>query len=153
MLKYVNHDIVFQEYPDEVTLAINLSLCPNFCPGCHSPQLSQDIGEELTEERLLSLLSDYEEEITCVGLMGGDNDTREVERLFGIVKQKFPRLHTGWYSGRQELPEGIHLDVFDYVKVGPYLEDCGPLKSRTTNQRLYRVHGYELEDITSRFWR
>ena len=28
MLKYVNHDIVFQEFPDEVTLAINLSGCP-----------------------------------------------------------------------------------------------------------------------------
>ena len=28
MLKYTNHDIVFQEFPDEVTLAINLSLCP-----------------------------------------------------------------------------------------------------------------------------
>ena len=38
---------------------------------------------------------------------------------------------------------------------------CGPLNSRTTNQRLYKVkHGstltdgksYTLEDITSRFW-
>ena len=28
MLKYVNHDIVFQEFPDEVTLAVNLSRCP-----------------------------------------------------------------------------------------------------------------------------
>ena len=36
MLKYVNHDIVFQEFPDEVTLAINLSCCPNGCTGCHS---------------------------------------------------------------------------------------------------------------------
>ena len=28
MLKYVDTDIVFQEFPDEVTLAINLSNCP-----------------------------------------------------------------------------------------------------------------------------
>ncbi len=35
MLKYVNYDIVFQEFPDEVTLAINLSSCPNGSPGCH----------------------------------------------------------------------------------------------------------------------
>ena len=48
MLKYVNYDIVFQEFPDEVTLAINLSLCPNGCPGCHSAYLKDDIGEELT---------------------------------------------------------------------------------------------------------
>ena len=33
MLKYVNHDIVFQEFPDEVTLAINLSLCPTYAFG------------------------------------------------------------------------------------------------------------------------
>lgn len=39
MLKYVNTDIVFQEFPDEVTLAINLSNCPCHCPGCHSSYL------------------------------------------------------------------------------------------------------------------
>ena len=50
MLKYVNHDIVFQEFPDEVPLAINLSLCPNGCPGCHSAYLQGNVGDELTEE-------------------------------------------------------------------------------------------------------
>ena len=35
MLKYVNTGIVFQEIPDEVTLAINISGCPCHCPGCH----------------------------------------------------------------------------------------------------------------------
>ena len=39
MLKYAGYDIVFQEIPDEVTLALNLSGCPNGCPGCHSPHL------------------------------------------------------------------------------------------------------------------
>lgn len=67
MIKYVNHDIVFQEYPDEVTLAINLSLCPNHCPGCHSACLADDIGDELTAERLLALAGSYAAEITCVG--------------------------------------------------------------------------------------
>ena len=52
MLKYVNHDIVFQEFPDEVTLAVNLSRCPCACPGCHSTYLWGDNGEELTEERI-----------------------------------------------------------------------------------------------------
>ena len=120
MLKYVNHDIVFQEFPDEVTLAINLSLCPNFCPGCHSPYLCGDHGEELSEERLISLLTDYRDEITCVGFMGGDNDALEVERLCEVVKQHLDgTIKTGWYSGSQELPEGIHINVFDYVKLGP----------------------------------
>lgn len=31
MLKYVNTGIVFQEIPDETTLAINISNCPCAC--------------------------------------------------------------------------------------------------------------------------
>ena len=50
MLKYVNHDIVFQEFPDEVTLAVNLSRCPCACPGCHSTYLWGDNGEELNRK-------------------------------------------------------------------------------------------------------
>ena len=154
MIKYLNHDIVFQEFPDEVTLAINLSLCPNGCPGCHSAYLQGDIGEELTPERLLGLIDDFLDEITCVGLMGGDNDPTEVARLLRTVKEKYAdRIHTGWYSGRQQLPKGFTTNGFDYVKVGPYVKDLGPLNSTTTNQRLYRIEKGEMIDITSRFWR
>ena len=39
MLKYANFDVVFQEVPDEVTLAINITNCPNQCPGCHSKNI------------------------------------------------------------------------------------------------------------------
>lgn len=152
MLKYVNYDIVFQEFPDEVTLAINLSLCPNGCPGCHSAYLKDDIGEELTEERLFALLDDVEGEVTCVGLMGGDNDPAAVGRLAQAVKQKYgDRLKTGWYSGRDEWP--TDRAAFNYVKLGPYRAEQGPLKSPATNQRLYRQSADgTFEDITRRFW-
>lgn len=154
MLKYVNHDIVFQEFPDEVTLAVNLSRCPNACPGCHSAALQGDIGEELTEARLLALLDDYREEVTCVGLMGGDNDPAAVARLLLAVKRRYGgKLRTGWYSGRAALPRPFVSEAFDYVKLGPYAAAAGPLKARTTNQRLYRLDGGALTDITARFWR
>jgi anaerobic ribonucleoside-triphosphate reductase activating protein len=51
--------------------------------------------------------------------------------------------------------------AFDYVKVGPYKPECGPLNERTTNQRLYHhtgdasgeLHGgRRFCDITARFW-
>ena len=154
MIKYSNHDIVFQEFPDEVTLAINLSLCPNGCPGCHSAYVQGDVGEELTPERLLGSIGDFIGEITCVGLMGGDNDPAEVDHLMHVVKERYGEsLHTGWYSGRQQLPEGFNSEAFDYVKVCTYVKALGPLNAATTNQRLYRVKNGEFEDITSRFWK
>lgn len=152
MLKYVNHDIVFQEFPDEVTLALNLSRCPNACPGCHSEYLKGDCGEELTPARLLALVGNYRGEITCVGFMGGDGDPAAVEQLARLVRDE--GLRTGWYSGRQELPEGFDATAFSYVKLGPWRSELGPLSDRRTNQRLYRVEpDGKFSDITSRFWR
>lgn len=45
MLKYVDARVVFQEIPDEITLAINISNCPCHCKGCHSQYLAEDIGK------------------------------------------------------------------------------------------------------------
>ena len=57
MLKYLNSDIVFQEVPDEVALAINLTGCPCHCPGCHSQYLWNDVGQPLTESALDELIA------------------------------------------------------------------------------------------------
>ena len=153
MLKYVNHDIVFQEFPDEVTLAVNLSQCPNACPGCHSPYLWGDEGEKLGLSRLKALAAQYAGEITCVALMGGDNDPESVLLILSELKKAMPGIHTGWYSGRTALPECFgEYPAPDYVKTGPWREECGPLSSPHTNQRLYRYHkDGSREDITYRF--
>ena len=154
MLKYTTHDIVFQEFPDEVTLAVNLSRCPNACPGCHSAALQGDIGEVLTEERLLALADSYEGSITCVALMGGDNDPQAVIALLSEVRRHYGgRLHTGWYSGRTWQPDRATLaQTLDYLKLGPYVARLGALDSPHTNQRFYRVEADgSLSDLTSRF--
>ena len=152
MLKYYNYDIVFQEIPDEVTLAVNLTGCPCRCPGCHSPHLWEDIGEALDEAALRSIHAEYAGEVTCVCLMGGDADTAAVERLCTYIKREMG-LHSAWWSGRADLPEGIDLAQYDYVKTGPYIASLGGLKDPGTNQRLYRVKDGQLEDITFRFWK
>lgn len=152
MLKYVDTKVVFAEVPNEITLAINISGCPCNCKGCHSSYLAEDIGEPLDLQHLTNLI-DSNKGITCVGLMGGDANPSEVDDIAQDIKEYYPELKVGWYSGRQELSKDIELSNFDYIKLGPYIEEFGPLNSKTTNQRFYKVNGKELVDITSRFWK
>ncbi len=154
MIRYWNYDIVFAEFPNETTLALNITGCPNRCPGCHSPHLQTDCGQVLDEAELRGLLDRYGVAITCVGFMGGDAAPAEVERLAAFVRDERPRLRIGWYSGRSELPAEIRPERFDYIKLGAWVEARGPLTSPTTNQRLYRVGpDGSMEDITARFLR
>lgn len=152
MLKYVDTKIVFAEVPDEITLAINISGCPCNCKGCHSSYLAKDIGEPLDLQHLTNLI-DSNKGITCVCIMGGDANPSEVDDIAQDIKEYYPELKVGWYSGRQELSKDIELGNFDYIKLGPYIEEFGPLNSKTTNQRFYKVSDGELVDITSRFWK
>ena len=152
MLKYVDSKVVFAEIPDEITLAINISNCPCHCEGCHSPYLAEDIGEPLDLQHLTNLI-DSNRGITCVCIMGGDANPSEVDDIAQDIKEYYPELKVGWYSGRQELSKDIELSNFDFIKLGPYKEEFGPLNSKTTNQRFYKVNGKELVDITSRFWK
>ena len=153
MLKYTDTDIVFQELPDEVTLAVNLSGCPCRCPGCHSRQLWGDIGCELTADALEELVAKQRREITAVSFMGGDAQPQEVDSLAGSLRKRHPGLHIAWWSGRSLLSPKVNLNNFDYIKLGPYLSHLGALRSPRTNQRLYRVVDGVMHDITSRFWR
>lgn len=152
MLKYVDTKVVFAEIPDEVTLAINISNCPCQCKGCHSSYLAQDIGEPLNLQHLTNLI-DSNKGITCVCIMGGDANPSEVDDIAQDIKEYYPELKVGWYSGRQELSKDIELSNFDFIKLGPYKEEFGPLNSRTTNQRFYKVSDGELINITSKFWK
>ena len=153
MLKYVNTSIVFQEIPDEVTLAINISNCPCHCPGCHSNFLWEDIGMPLTPTALEDFVLEYGKNITCICFMGGDADPEYISELAHYLHIHYPDLKIGWYSGRIRIPQVVNMSLFDYIKLGPYIQHLGSLKERTTNQRLYKKDGRDLfVDITFRFW-
>lgn len=154
MLRFHNYDIVFQEIPGEVTLAINISGCPNRCKGCHSPHLWDDVGEVLDENVLAILIEKYGNAITCVCFMGGDSEPNEVERLANYIRETTDqRIKTAWYSGKQNLPESCSQNNFDYIKLGAYMEELGGLDSAETNQRLYKITNEKMIDITSHFQR
>ena len=150
-LKFCSFDIVFAEVPDETSLAINITGCPNRCPGCHSPHLQEDTGNDLDEEALRVLLDSYGRAVTCVCFMGGDSDPWRVAHLAGWLKLHYPGLKTAWYSGMDTVPPEMDLSVYDYVKTGPWIAERGPLSSPSTNQRFYRISGGVMEDITSVF--
>jgi len=153
-MKFVDTKVVFREVPDEVTLAINISGCPVKCPGCHSSYLAQDIGEPLDKETLGKLIA-ANPGISCVSFMGGDADPAYIKELSVWTKDNYKGMKVCWYSGRDIKNAGKILDALDYVKVGPYIDEYGPLDSPVTNQRFYRIKkadGHiELEDITERF--
>ena len=160
MLKYVNYDITFQEIPDEITLCINISNCPCHCIGCHSSYLAEDIGEGITLDKIYKLIENSEG-ITCICFMGGDSSPKEIDMFARCIKDLYD-IKVAWYSGRQELSKYINLKCFDFIKLGPYIEEFGPLNSKTTNQRFYQVikshyedgtSGYELLDTTYKFWK
>lgn len=148
-MKFTNYDIVFREIPDETTLAINISGCPCHCPGCHSSYLADDVGEELTYESLMNMVNGNVG-ITCISFMGGDANPSYINHLAELLRDSESSLKIAWYSGRQELSDKVDLKNFDYIKLGPYIEELGGLDKKTTNQVLYKVVGSDLVDITHR---
>lgn len=157
MLKFVDTKVVFAEIPDEITLAINLSGCPIRCPDCHSKYLWEDVGTPLSREAIHELI-EKNKGITCIAFMGGDADFDNLQFWLYWIRTRHPELKLAWYSGREEPIKRRYVKNLDYIKIGPYIKELGPLNSKTTNQRLYKVHHLDegkirLEDITSRFWK
>ena len=156
MLKYTDAQVTFAEVPNEIILCINISNCPCHCKGCHSAYLAEDIGYLLTHAQIDSNIM-ANRGISCVCFMGGDSEPDQVNSWAEYIKEKYG-LKVAWYSGRQELSKDIDLMNFDFIKLGPYDEERGPLNKRTTNQRFYKVFHVstgrcELIDITQKFWR
>ena len=147
MIKYYSSSIVFQEVPDEITLALEITGCPHRCPECHSPWLQEPIGRELTREECSRLISSNPG-ITCVCFMGGDRNHSEIAELCKLIH--FKGLKTAIYSGDEEMDPEL-IDYMDYYKIGPYIKELGPLNAPTTNQRFYRIENSKVTDLTKSF--
>ena len=150
-LKYLGYSIVFQEIPEEVTLAINVSGCPHRCEGCHSKYLWEYKGEYLTDD-FTSIVNKYTDLITCVCFMGGEqNDLELIEMCSMAHKLGFK---TALYTGCDSIQE-LSFDLvanLDYIKVGHYDKQCGGLDNINTNQRMFKWEN-KWKDITYMFWR
>ena len=134
MLKYTNCQVTFSEVPDEISLCINISNCPFHCPDCHSKELWEDIGQKLSAGTLVDLMT-TNKGVTCICFMGGDSDLEELYNLFKFIPMLFKGIKIAWYTGRNDIPKD--LPPIDYIKIGPYKAECGPLNNPNTNQRFY----------------
>lgn len=156
MLKYIDAVVTFAEIPDEITLCINISNCPIHCKECHSKYLWEDKGEPLDLMHLTDLI-DTNKGISCVCIMGGDAEPIEVDYIAEDIKEYYPGLKVAWYSGSSTISKDIMISHFDYIKIGPYIKDKGPINCPTTNQRLYKIDMVKdkvfVKDITARFWK
>lgn len=154
MLRYTEAKVTFAEIPTEISLCFSISNCAGLCRDCHSPELRQDTGESLKTNILQEI--DRHPGITCVCFLG--EGLRDKEAMFewplivrGVKKYR-PDLKVALYSGRTQVEDSM-WEIFDYIKVGPYIPECGPLDNPNTNQRLYRILHGQREDITHLFWR
>jgi len=154
MMRYSYPQVVFQEVPDEISLALSISGCDLKCPGCHSQETwDPQFGDPLTDEELRRLIK-RNKFISCVLFYGGEWNIEELEHKIDLIRKEFPNLKIALYTGR-----GLNffnkdfLKKIDYIKVGPYVEKLGPLHSPTTNQRFYVLkNGEIIEDRTSWFY-
>jgi anaerobic ribonucleoside-triphosphate reductase activating protein len=135
-LTVYNVIVTFQEIPDEISLTFNLSNCPYRCKECHSEHLQKDIGDILTEDMIDKYIDNY---ITCVLFMGGDNAPEKIFEFAMYIKTKYNKK-VAWYSGNDNYPDipFLYRNCLDYIKIGSYKKELGGLKSKTTNQILYK---------------
>lgn len=135
MLYYSSPQIVVQEVPGELALALSISGCKKGCKGCHSKHTHlSTYGEPLTVEVLSNLISKHRH-ISCVLFYGGEWEVVELIRLLTLVKKKGKK--TCLYTGEEleDISPQLLLHL-DYIKVGAYVEALGGLESPTTNQRF-----------------
>lgn len=160
MIKYYDYAVTFSEFPDEITLCVNISNCPGMCSHCSEPWLLEDVGKELTNSAIDMLIATHPH-ITVFGLMGGDSDHNDCIRVAKYIKEHYPELKIGMYSGREFLNLEL-AQVLDYYKIGRWImpegspdtwhkKNCGVLQFPWSNQLLFQNVEGHLINITYKF--
>lgn len=149
MLHFSYPQIVLEEVPDEISLALSISGCPLRCFNCHSEETyDPSFGEPLTAVKMYELLN--RKHITCVLFYGGEWKPEQLISLIDIVKKK--NLKVCLYTGKlfNDIPKDI-ISRLNYIKVGAYNHELGGLSSSKTNQKFFNLDTNE--DITNIFYK
>lgn len=146
-LKYYDVAVTFSEFPNEITLCVNITGCPCHCDNCSEPWLRPYVGTLLTNEKIDKLISEHQD-ITVFGLMGGDSNHKDCKRIANYIHEHYPELKVGMYSGRESLNMDL-LNCLDLYKIGRWIQPdmkhpetwkdhtWGPLVWPVSNQLLF----------------
>ena len=135
-MRFTQARLVFQEVPDEISLAFLITGCPVRCPGCHSAaSWKENSGTDLTIEALEALLVRHARVLTCVVFLGGEWHEPELLELLDHIRTR--GFKTCLYTGleEREVPMSIRARL-DFLKVGPYRAERGGLQDPNTNQKF-----------------
>lgn len=136
-MRYSETKIVFQEIPDEISLAFLITGCQLRCVGCHSVESwNQNLGQRLDREKLIELLNKGRGWITCVLFMGGE--WYESDLLNHLETCLALGFKTALYSGREEISPQLK-ERLHFLKTGRFIQSRGGLDSPSTNQILIDV--------------
>ncbi len=135
-LTFTTEQIVWQEVPNEVSLAFLVAGCPLGCKGCHSADSWRaKQGNQLTLDYLSERLDKYRGLLTCVLFMGGEWQADTLYALLQLVQAR--GLRTCLYTGLEK--EAVPRKLFShltYLKTGRWIAELGGLDSPKTNQRF-----------------
>lgn len=149
MLNIVEYDIVFQEVPTEVSLALTVAGCPLMCRGCHRADTwEKERGSPLTDDFLAELLERYKGLISCVLFMGGE--WQPAALLLALKQVRQVGLKTALYTGLEEVNPSLQAKL-TYLKTGPWIVERGGLDNLTTNQRFIDCSSGKV--LNHLFWR
>lgn len=136
-MRYLSHQITFQEVPDEISLSFLITGCSLKCPGCHSPDSwNPNHGTLLTENSLTELITKYRSAITCVLFMGGEWHHDELRNFLKICRSL--KLKTCLYTGLEDVGDELKLEL-TFLKTGSWKKHLGGLASPATNQKLIEL--------------
>ena len=141
-MRFYNKQVVFQEVPNEISLAYSITGCNLRCKGCHSPfTWKVNTGTPLDVLSFEKDLEKYGKLISCVLFYGGEWHEDDLVHLLTIAKERYG-LKTCLYTGLDNVPERIK-EKLDFLKIGPWKQELGGLQSPQTNQQLIDLQNGE----------
>lgn len=138
-MRYATAQTVFQEVPDEVSVAFLVTGCPMRCHGCHSSDAWNGArGHELTEATIDAWIERSRGFLSCVLFLGGEWDPAGLKRLLDHARAR--GLKTCLYTGLElEQVDPELVSRLDFLKVGSWVAELGGLDSPRTNQKFIEM--------------